>query len=143
MTVSLKSNIPSLIKDTDEDLGKVVRRLALELEGDIKQSMSGPKSGKIYKRRQGNRVVTHQASAAGESPAIDSSAYLNSIQAIPTGPLSAEVGTNIVYGPRLELGDGDFAKRPHFTPAAHKMESEMPKEVAGSIKITIEKNAVK
>lgn len=110
---TLTSNIPGIVRQMRARATRVVRTHASNIEGDIKTGMGGSKSGRTYKR--GKR--THQASAPGESPAIDDGTYAGTIQAVPVDETTSAVGTNDERGPVLELGGGQTEARPHFAPA--------------------------
>ena len=137
-SVEIKSNLLNLSADVKDEIGKAVMKLALELEADIKSQMAEGKSGRIYERGGS----THQASAPGEAPAIDTGAYVNSIQTTETKD-GAEVGTNMEYGPFLEFGTSRIAKRPHFTPAAERIERKIPGEVAEAVERAAGRNATR
>ena len=137
-SVEIKSNLLNLSADVKDEIGKAVMKLALELEAEIKCQMAEGKSGRIYERGGS----THQASAPGEAPAIDTGAYVNSIQTTETKD-GAEVGTNMEYGPFLEFGTSRIAKRPHFTPAAERIERKIPGEVAEAVERAAGRNATR
>jgi hypothetical protein len=138
-SVEIESNIPALLGDVKNEIGKAILKLAFDLKKDIKEQMGEPKSGRIYKRGEDG---THQASAPGEAPAVDSSHYINSIQTTPTED-GAEVATNAVQAPRLEFGDGHVAKRPAWTPAAERTEKKIPGEVAEAVERAASRNEVR
>jgi hypothetical protein len=138
-SVEIKSNLLNLAGDVRGETMKAILKLAFDLEKDIKEQMNEPKSGRIYKRGEDG---THQASAPGEAPAVDSSHYINSIQTTPTKD-GAEVATNAVQAPRLEFGDGHVAKRPAWTPAAERTEKKIPGEIADAVERAASKNAIR
>lgn len=86
------------------------------VEGEMKTSMSGTKSGLVYTR--GGR--SHQASAPGEAPAIDIGNLVNSIFSEKSGPGEALVGAHAEYGVYLEFGTSRMAPRPFLRPALEK-----------------------
>lgn len=94
---------------------QVVKETLLAVEAHVKVGMSGPKSGALY----GN----HQASAPGESPAIDTGALVNSIGTEMTGPLRGIVYEGMEYAAYLEYGTVHMAARPHMTPAVEAVRS--------------------
>lgn len=117
------NNLPIAEGIIRSELGKVVAKAALSIEATAKASMTEPKSGRVYRRGK----KTHQASAAGQAPAIDTGALANSIQADTTeadAKLYAEVGAGTEYAEPLEMGTARIAPRPFMTPAA---EAERPK----------------
>lgn len=93
----------------------LVAQTAFAVEAEIKVSMAAAKSGKPYTRRG----TTHQASAPGEAPAIDTGNLANSIQVDLHG-LSAVIGTNAEYAEALEFGTVRMAPRPFLAPAMAK-----------------------
>lgn len=58
------------------EIARIIKQIAFGIEAEMKLAMTGPKSGKEYKR--GGRV--HIASAPGEPPAVDTGFLINSIQ---------------------------------------------------------------
>jgi len=120
----IKTNVKEILASMSGDrLGRAVMAGGFVLEAEVKISMSSQAhSGRVY----GN----HQASAAGETPAVDTGAYVNSIvtQLVNSNETEAfaEVGTGSVQAMRLEYGfvgrDSlgrlyNQLPRPHFRPA--------------------------
>lgn len=98
-----------------------VEKTSSRIEERMKQSMTGSKSGKVYRRRGGK---THQASAPGEPPAVDYGALIGSIQDRAITPLTHEVGSfGQEHAAYTELGTRHMAARPWARPAA---EAEFP-----------------
>jgi hypothetical protein len=100
------------------------------LRDDIEISMQQPKHGKVYKSTHSlTGAATHQASALGESPAIESSDYLNSIKPVMitklgkggVGSSEGAVYTDDKVGTGLEFGTKHIAARPHFTPSSQSI----------------------
>lgn len=90
-----------------------VRSAAFAIEAAIKNEMSKPKSGQTY--------GTHQASAPGEAPAVDTGAYSNDVRAQVQGS-RAIVGTNQEQAAILEYGGETIAARPVWRKAAKMVE---------------------
>lgn len=97
---------------------------AMHLHGTVRETLSRRGTGRVYRR--GKRGRTHQASAPGEPPAVDTGRLRNSIAM--KGPtwegdaVTGEVGTNVEYAARLEFGGTDsrgvrIAARPYMRPA--------------------------
>lgn len=121
------------IKLTSNKFGDLARRLpqvvneicetsAKAIEVDAKASMGEPKSGRIYSIGG----VDHQASAPGESPAIETGNLLSGIQTEADGATRWVVYTTASYSVELEYGAParNLMPRPFFVPAA---ERERPK----------------
>lgn len=116
MAAQLKSNIPDLVRRMREGAARAARATAHSIEGDVKESMGGAKSGRVY-RRKGRE---HKASAEGEPPAIDSGRYANSFRVEQVDQTTFAVGTDDEKGPALELGGARTGPRPHLGPAAER-----------------------
>lgn len=124
---TLNSRILQIIADLGPELDKAVDDAAHDIRDDIEISMQQIKHGRIYhSKRTLTGAPTHQASAPGESPAIESADYINSIKPNMitklgvggVGTSEGEVSTDSKYGLRLEFGDVHVAKRPHMGVAA-------------------------
>lgn len=100
-------------KGDNKDIGAIIRRIAFAIEAQMKLLMTGPKTGREYKR--GAR--THIASAPGEPPAVDTGFLINSIQTVVISDTQAEITIPAEYAAILEFGGGDIAERPFVRPA--------------------------
>lgn len=92
------------------ETGEVVEETIHRIETGVKTGMAGPHSGRMY--------GSHQASAPGEMPAVDTSNLINTIQATMDGETEGAVWTSAEYAPHLEYGTVNMEARPFFTPAA-------------------------
>ena len=110
-------HIPQITIQMRTRIVSVVQKTLFEIERSSKESMQGPKSGRLYERAGGRM---HQASAPGEAPAIDLGLLANSIQTKLESDLSGIVYTNTAYAEPLEFGSIKMAARPFMTPAAVK-----------------------
>jgi hypothetical protein len=119
-------------------LGRAVMAGAFILETAVKVSIAAAShSGRIYGK--------HQASAPGETPAVDTGVYINSIntQLVSSSDASAyaEVGTGDERGEWLEFGTSRMAARPHFRPAYDKKEQGIRISIGYWLKQKIEQAA--
>jgi len=79
-------------------------------DGLIKQKMNEPKHGRIYKigigrgRRVLKAIRLHQASRAGESPAVISGELRDSVYFKVEGSNQIRIGANTPYAKVLEMG---------------------------------------
>jgi HK97 gp10 family phage protein len=104
---------------------KLIRKITLDVEGTIKRSMAGSKSGKQYARgaaltKAGKPVKRrryHRASAPGESPAVDTGNLINSIRSQFPTPLKGVLNIGAAYASFLEFGTRKMAARPYVRPA--------------------------
>jgi len=112
------NNIPGLPGKLRERAQAAAQTAALLTEQEIKADMEQSKSGRTYKR--GSKL--HKASAAGESPAIDSGALYSSVQTdTDINSITAAVFTNAEQAEILEFGGVHMEPRPFMTPAVAKI----------------------
>ena len=117
--------------DAQIKVGRAVVATGIELRGDVvKRIQRGPASGETYTRGG----ISHQASAPGEAPATDQGNLASSITFAKAGPMSATVGSDMVYAAALEFGH-DYgggrviAPRPAWMPAIEKIRPKYVKRV--------------
>lgn len=97
-----------------------VNATGLELRGDIvKAYQRGPASGVTYEKYNPRR--THTASAPGQAPATDTGRLASSVTFTREGPMSATVGSTVVYAAMLEFGTSRIDPRPSWVPAVEAM----------------------
>lgn len=106
------NNIPRIAASIRPIVSQVVRKTTFDVEADIKTEMRGPKHGRMYRG--------HQASAPGESPAVDTSLLINSIHTEHPTDLTSTIGTNAKYAMALEYGSRRMAPRPVWRPTIDK-----------------------
>lgn len=95
----------------------VIQETILEIETDIKADMAAAKSGALYPR---GKTAEHQASAPGESPAVDYGVLIGSIQSQMVRDDLGLVAEGTEYAAALEYGTVRMAPRPHMAPAADR-----------------------
>lgn len=130
--VIVKSNLSLVAPLVREAAAAVLVASAMEMDGEIKQSFAGPKTGREYKR--GGRV--HQAAGAGEAPAIDTGhlASSNGVDASEAKTaLKVTVFNTAEYAEALEEGTARIAPRPFMTPAAEKQRARLPKRLGAAV----------
>lgn len=131
ITIDIKTefnHLPQITSEMSAMLGKIVEKIAGDLEAGVKDQMAAKKSGRIYRKgslyniktRKAMEYRTHQASAPGEAPAIDYGQLVNSIQIKAETPLTYIVSTNVSYAMPLEYGSRKMAARPVWRPEAEK-----------------------
>jgi HK97 gp10 family phage protein len=122
----------------EEHARGAVQRSIMRIRARSIASMSGPHSGRTYRRgaiksrRKADKGAVigykfHRASAPGETPAIDTGALANSFQTRMTGRTEGEVSVHVEYAAALEFGSAKMAARPFLTPA---VKSEWPEFLA-------------
>jgi phage gpG-like protein len=97
----------------------------------INNDMRQAKSGRTYTRGKGKRI--HQASAPGESPAVDMGHLFNSIET-KRHDVTAAVFTNAEQAEVLELGGRYVEARPFMTPAVEEIRPKFWKMMAEVLK---------
>lgn len=133
-----------LADELERNARNLVRTTIHRIEARYKASLSGPRSGRAYRKgavtrrmsakraasmglttftdaKGKNRAIVgyvfHRASAPGEAPATDTGNLAGSIGARMTGKLIGEVGSTAEYAAVLEFGGAHMAARPALTPA--------------------------
>lgn len=136
----LKRTNAKIVADTEKELNRALFASAKRVEAEAKRSIaSGPKTGRIYKRRS----VVHQASAPGEAPASDTGRLLNSINSsLDKGKQMALViagrGT-AKYAAMLEYGTKKMAARPFMFPALEKNKKWIRARLAKAVNKAVRK----
>jgi len=119
-----------------------VTAATLYFEGAVKRTLSGKRSGRIY--RIGKKGRIHQASAPGEAPASMPDATLRKSithQILWDGDLVwGEVGTNVVYAAILEFGGvtwngGRILPRPYMASTFLAEEEHINAILEGATKV--------
>lgn len=129
LQAALKAMGPKL----QAEVGKAVTGTALELQGDVKKRIQrGPASGRTYRKSNPTRV--HQASAPGQAPATDTGRLVSSITFDTQGPLTATIGSRLVYALWLEYGTSRMAARPYFRPAVEAMRAKFVKRLEAAVR---------
>ena len=111
----VKSNVKEVLASMAGDrLGKAVMAGGFVLETAVKVSMSAAShTGYVYGK--------HQASAPGETPAVDTGILVNSINTELVSSSATEawsqVGTGVEYAEPLEFGTSRMKPRPFMRPA--------------------------
>jgi len=116
------NRFPEIAAKLPREAAKITEKTALRIDETAKTSMAGQKSGRMY--------GAHQASAPGESPAIDTSNLANSIGTEAMGGASHMVYAGTEYALSLEFGSPRVAPRPFLGPAASQEEPEFLREMA-------------
>lgn len=108
-----------------ERLKRNIDKAAIHVQRSIKDVLSSPGSGKLYRRSEGKKTGRnlrakgwHRASAPGEAPAADTGELRRRTQVDLTeiDDLRAYVGTKVPYAAALEFGapGRGLAPRPYM-----------------------------
>lgn len=114
VAVVVRSNdFDRISRRTPRVVHELVEVTCRRIEAIVKVGMAEQKSGVVY--------GSHQASAPGEMPAIDTGNLANSVQVEFETETVAIVFTNADYAANLEYGTMRMAPRPFFVPAAEEV----------------------
>ena len=128
---ALQAALREASDDVRKAAAKEVKAAAIRLRKNVVRALSKPGGGDIYQKYNPRRM--HRASAPGKPPATDTGRLRNSIEWDVLGPLTATVGSNVVYSVHLEYGTRRMAARPFFRPAVERMRKEFAKRLEAAI----------
>ena len=111
------NKLHQLSEEAEGRAHKLIKKTAFTIEANAKKPMMGAHTGRIY--RIGS--VSHQASAPGEAPAVDTSTLINSIGTKMLEKLKAIVYAGAEYALHLEMGTRYIAPRPFMIPAVEQV----------------------
>jgi len=122
---SVLDNLLRLSIDMRKQIAGQIEDTANEVRNNAIKSMAREeKTGTLHTNRGAN-LGDHQASAAGEAPAVDTGNLIGSINIKVQGVrLRAFVFTPVEYGLYLEFGTAAIAPRPWLRPALAKAEEK-------------------
>lgn len=116
--IKLTLHTDRVMKWLDDTGTKRMMAACLHMQGEIQNTLSGQRSGKVY-RVPGTKHKTYTSSAPGEPPASATGRLRKSIRFRVEGgfrELHGIVGTDIEYAPHLERGTHKMAARPFMRP---------------------------
>jgi HK97 gp10 family phage protein len=114
---------PTVIRNVGKALYAGAERIKVEAQLSITR---GAVSGK-----------GHVASAPGQPPNQDTGVLAGNIEAVQTGPLTAEVSSNAPYSAPLEYGTSKMAARPFMRPARDRQAKAVRDLVTAAVKKAI------
>ncbi len=122
------------------EVKQAIAEAATAIVTDIKdQMLRSKKSGRVYSRA---RFPPHQASAQGEYPAVDTGAFISSVEwEREGGGLEAVVGTNQELGVWLEFGTTRMLARPWLFPSFTRVMGKHRSRIANAIREGIKRVA--
>lgn len=113
--VEFSNNFGKVKKEINNALVRKIERATIHLQGEVKKTLSGQRSGKHY--RVPNTSKVYQASKAGEAPAVRTGDLRNSykykLRRTNVEVLGA-VGSDLKKAVYLENGTSKMEPRPHF-----------------------------
>lgn len=115
---------PDLVKrfaDLPQETGKAAALGAVLVRSEAIKSMRRSAGGRVYQiQNASGSYRTHQASAPGDPPAVDTGKLIRSIETEQDGA-SAAVIVRAPYAYLLEFGTRHIAPRPFLGPALEKL----------------------
>ncbi len=124
----IDDRFPALTSKMRSEVAAIVRDAIQSLEERVEESMTWPKSGRLYPR-PGGRI--HQASAPGEPPAVDTGKLIKSIQSeMESETIGVVYSDDVEYAPYLEYGTVRVAPRPFMAPAAEYIRPQFLDELS-------------
>ena len=113
----LRKEFSNLDQQFDVAVSDAIEDTALAIRNRIISGIQkGPKTGRVYEKYNPRR--THRASAPGQPPATDTGRLVGSIY-YDIDPMTATVGSRLVYAQYLEFGTRKMAARPIWIPVAN------------------------
>lgn len=112
VVVEIDNRFPRSIQGMERAANRIVRETIQRIEVNVKNGMAQTHSGAMY--------GTHQASASGEYPAIDTGALINSVQSEMETEIVGVVYTNSDYAMYLEYGTINMSPRSFMRPSAEQ-----------------------
>ncbi len=126
----VRDALAAYARDIRTSVEAAVQATALEALTDVRRAIQGPpKTGEIYTKTNG---IKHQASRAGEAPATDTGALVNSTYYTKIDNYTAAIGSRLDYAFVLEFGwrpDQQGTKRPSWIPAAERAAPRLQKRL--------------
>jgi hypothetical protein len=96
----------------------------------IRLMQETPHTGRVYRRRG----VSHQASAPGEPPAVDTGRHIQQITTdYDPANFAGTVTFHSAYALALEVGTAKMAARPYARPALESKRHEIEEEVGKAL----------
>ena len=127
---ALLGQLRTLGDDGDAAIRGVIHDLVTDTRDFAETGMRASGGGKVYQKYNPRR--THQASAKGAYPAVDTGDFVNrqlvAIYPLPSN-LSGMVGTNDPRGYWFEMGNSRMAARPWLLPSFNRAKIGVEKEL--------------
>lgn len=129
---TFQNHIPDLLSQLPEEIESRMLAVAILIEGEVKELLTGQKSGRWYTIPATNREW--QASAPFESPAVRLGELRRKYRGFTIGQgiyTEGIVASPTIYSKWLEFGTKKIAPRPHLRRAAYNVLSQIEGEFEG------------
>lgn len=127
-TVRYRNHAKQRSSELRRGVARNVEAAATLLQGELKRTLRGQRSGALYPVRPGSPTV-YRASAPGEPPAVATGRLLNSVEAASAGKARWLVGTPLKYGRHLEFGTIHMRPRPWFRVTAREQRKAIRRQL--------------
>jgi hypothetical protein len=127
------ANLQEVVRSGVESTSLSLPQVGLELTSKVKETLSQPGRGVLYRGRRGRG--DHRASAPGDPPAVDTGQYRASFAWATGGSQGqrwVDVGTAQERGPFLEYGTSRMEARPHLRPAVAEYSGSLRGRIAAA-----------
>ena len=107
-------------KDAEREIGRAIDKMGLAVTSDVKRKIQrGPKTGKIYKRKNKDHQSSRGINDMSEAPATDTGLLVSAGQFYTNkiNPMTIEIGSRSAYAGYLEFGTKKMTKRPAWIPS--------------------------
>lgn len=130
--MSVRFNTGEVIRSLEEGIMRAIVRGTESVKTEaINMVQSGPKTGRVYRRRG----IEHQASAPGQAPASDTGHLVQSIHTeYNRKNLEGYVVVTADYARALEFGTENIEPRPFLRPAVSKKAKAIIADVEAEIR---------
>ena len=131
-TVTFQNYIPDLLSQLPEEIEKRMLAVAILVEGEVKEVLTGQRTGIWYTVPATTRKW--QASAPYESPAVRLGELRRKYRGFTVGQgiyTEGIVASPTIYSKWLEFGTKKMKPRPHLRRAAYNVLSEIEGEFEG------------
>jgi hypothetical protein len=127
MSVQFSSNLEAIKNRLETEAKKRVFEAANEIRNETLSTLSGNRSGRVYRVPGTQR--TYVASAPGEAPAVQFGDLRRSIAVaqpvVENQIVLCKVGSDLEKAPMLELGTRKIKPRPFFVVSAKRAETRV------------------
>lgn len=138
----LSAKVTRMVADIERSMDDELPKIANDMQGRMRQKISGPRTGRLYKR--GRR--SHRASAPGEPPTVD---FGNLRRSIETDVVKSyhrvdlySGGHEAPYAIYLEFGTRRMAARPFMQNSLEEFSPFILKTVINAIITAVDKDTV-
>jgi len=133
---ALRKEFSNMDRQFDIAVSDAIEDTALQVRNRIvKAIQSGPATGRVYEKYNPRR--THQASAPGQPPMTDTGRLVGSIY-MDIDPMTATVGSRLIYAAYLEFGTRKMRPRPIWVKTAESEGAKLRERIIENLRRVIQ-----